>query len=97
MSSSGKRPASSFSTSGCEENQAKKRRDENESNTISAQPSEQFSLGAETLSITASTSTNVNVSASVSSVSGASTSSSESGDEPVMDSSQQCYAISLRE
>ena len=87
----------SSSTSGHEENQAKTRRSENECSIIPAQLKELSAPSNDTSLITASASSNENSGASVQAVTGASATLGDKGDETVLESSQQCYAISLRE
>ena len=97
----GKRPVNSevnsFSTGVREENEAKRRRSENESSIIPAQLKELSAPSNDTSLITASASSNENSGASVQAVTGASATFGDKGDETVLESSQQCYAISLRE
>lgn len=92
----GKRPVNSevnsSSTSGREENQAK-----NECSIIPAQLKELSAPSNDTSLITAFASSNENSGASVQAVTGASATFGDKGDETVLESSQQCYAISLRE
>ena len=87
----------SSSTSGREESQAKRRRSENECSIIPAQLKELSAPSNDTSLITASASSNENSGASVQAVTGASATLGDKGDETVLESSQQCYAISLRE
>ena len=97
----GKRPVNSevnsSSTSGREESQAKRRRSENECSIIPAQLKELSAPSNDTLLTTAFASSNENSGASVQAVTGASATLGDKGDETVLESSQQCYAISLRE
>ena len=92
----GKRPVNSevnsSSTSGREENQAK-----SECSIIPAQLKELSAPSNDTSLITAFASSNENSGASVQAVTGASATFGDKGDETVLESSQQCYAISLRE
>lgn len=97
----GKQPVNSevnsSSTSGREENQAKRRRSENECSIIPAQLEELSAPSNDTSLITAFASSNEKSGASVQAVTGASATLGDKGDETVLESSQQCYTISLCE